>query len=655
MTDRETLLQYTIPQLLRWRVNQMGDRVALREKDFGIWRSLTWNEYYDAVQKAALGLSHIGLERGQTIALITDNIPEMLIVAIGAQSLQAISAGIYQTSLPHEIADILNYIEARFVFCDDQEQVDKLLEIRDKIPLVQKVIYEDPRGMRGYRTDDWFVYIDDLYRYGEAVRTEDPRRFEDHVARGRPEDVCHFCLTSGTTGLPKGAMMTHRNYVNMGVRITEVDPLRESDEYASFLPFAWIGEQMNSFGVALATGITINFPESVETIMADLKEIGPHFMFGAPRIYETIQSQIWLKIDESYWLNRKFYHFFMGIGRKAAQYRMAGRRMPPLLALLAWLGTTLVFNPLINQLGLLRLRRAYTGGAALGPELFTFYQAIGVNLKQIYGQTEITGIAYMHRDGDIRSDTVGKPLPGTECRISEKGEILSRSASVCAGYYKLPEKTTELLEDDWLHSGDAGYLDENGHLVVIDRVSDVMHTREGLMFSPMFLENKLKFSPFIKEAVVFGNRQAYVAALVNIDPIIVGKWAEDRRISFTTFMDLSQKPEVAGLIEKEIKSINAAVEKEHFKIRRFAILYKLLDVDDGELTKTGKIRREFVQTRYQSLYDALYDERVTSKKVQATYQYQDGQTTTVETEMKFYSIDDHGKMELEGEGILSHA
>jgi long-chain acyl-CoA synthetase len=639
MANQESLLEYTIPQLLRWRVDQMGDGVALREKEFGIWRGLTWKLYYERVRKAALGLNHIGLEKGQTIALITDNIPEMLILAIGAQSLQAVSAGLYQSSLPHEIAGILNYIEARFVFCDDQEQVDKLLEVRDKIPLVQKVIYEDPRGMRSYFSDEWFLSIDELYRLGDEADKKDPQWFEERVRLGRPDDVCHLCLTSGTTGLPKGAMMTHRNYINMGVRITEVDRLEQSDEYVSFLPFAWIGEQMNSFGVALATGITINFPESVETIMADLKEIGPHFMFGAPRIYETIRSQIWLKIDESYWCNRKLYTFFMGIARKAADYRMTGRKMPAWLAALSRIGTALVFNPLINQLGLLRLRRAYTGGAALGPELFTFYQAIGINLKQIYGQTEITGIAYMHRDGDVRPDTVGKPLPGTECRISEKGEILSRSASVCAGYYKLPEKTVELLEGDWLHSGDAGYIDENDHLVVIDRVSDVMHTREGLMFSPMFLENKLKFSPYIKEAVVFGNQQNYVAALINIDPVIVGKWAEDRRISFTTFMDLSQKPQIADLVRQEIKSINAAVEKPHFQIRRFAILYKMLDVDDGELTKTGKIRRDFVMQRYKAMYEALYDESVSIQKVQATYQYQDGQTTSVETEMYFYTVE----------------
>ncbi len=638
MPNPEELLKYTIPQLLRWRAQQTGEQVALREKEFGIWRSLTWQQYYDLVRKAALGLKALGVKKGNTVVLITDNIPEMLIIAVGAQSLGAVSAGLYQSSLPHEIADILNYLEARFVFCDDQEQVDKLVEVREKIPLVQKVIFEDPRGMRPYRSDAWFVIIEEIYRLGETALKEEPDLYDQLIAQGRPEDVCHLCLTSGTTGMPKGAMMTHRNYINMGVRITQTDPLQTNDEYVSFLPFAWIGEQMNSFGVALATGIAINFPESVETIMSDLKEIGPHFMFGAPRIYETIRSQIWLKMDEAYWLNRKFYHYFMAIAQQAAGFRMSGRPMPLKLRLLAWLGKTLVFDPLINQIGLRRMRRAYTGGAALGPELFTFYQAIGVNLKQIYGQTEITGIAYMHRDGDVRPDTVGKPLPGTECRISEKGEILSRSASVCAGYFKMPEKTEELLESGWLHSGDAGFLDDQGHLVVIDRLSDVMHSRQGQMFSPMFLENKLKFSPYIKEAVIFGNQQEHVAALVNIDPIVVGKWAEDRRISFTTFMDLSQKPEVAQLVHDEITAINAAAEKAHFKIRRFAILYKLLDVDDGELTKTGKIRREFVMNRYKALYDALYDPAVERKRVQATYQYQDGQTNTVEMEMRFYTV-----------------
>jgi long-chain acyl-CoA synthetase len=639
MQDRNHLLQHTIPQLLRWRVNETGDKVALREKDFGRWNSYTWNHYYDAVRKTGLGLKEIGFGKGDKIAIISDNIPETLYVAIGAQAVGGFSSAIYQTSLPEEIGDIINYLDVKVVFCNDQEQVDKVAEVREKIPQVRKLIYEDPRGMRSYQSDDWFLFIEDLYTLGEQLHADNPELFESLVDEGKPDDVCHFCLTSGTTGLPKGAMLTHRNYINMGLQLTEVDPLEETDEYLSFLPFAWIGEQMNSFGVAMATGIAVNFPESVETSMEDLKEIGPHFMFGAPRIYETIRSQIWLKIDESYLLNKVIYKYFMKIGEEAAGYRMSGHSMPIKLRLLAWLGKQVIYRPLVNQIGFLRLRRAYTGGAALGPELFTFYQAIGVNLKQIYGQTEIVGIAYMHRDGDIRPDTVGKPLPRTECRISEEGEILSRSDSVTPGYYNLPEKTEELLQGGWLHSGDAGYIDEDGHLVVIDRISDVMHTEAGDMFSPMFLENRLKFSPYIKEAVIFGDQQEYVSALINVDPIVVGKWAEDKGLSFSTFMELSGLPEVAELIQGAVKEINDNAEKDHFRIRRFALLYKLLDMDDGELTKTGKIRRKFVQEKYRDIYEALYDRQVSEKAVEAFYQYQDGQTTTVETTIKFYTME----------------
>jgi long-chain acyl-CoA synthetase len=632
-------MELTIPQLLRWRVKSTGSKVALREKDFGTWNCYTWDVYYDYVRKTGLGLNKLGVQKGDVIALIGDNIPEMLFMAIGAQAIGAVSAAIYQTTMPEEIAQLLTYMKVSMVFCNDQEQVDKIVEIRARVPNVKKVIYEDPRGMRGYRTDDWFLNIQDLYRIGDQAHAEEPDRFEAMVNEGKPDAVCHLCLTSGTTGLSKGTMLTHKNFISMGLQLTEADPLEDTDEYVSFLPFAWIGEQMNSFGVAMATGITINFPESVETAMEDLKEIGPHFMFGAPRIYETIRSQIWLKIDESYWLNRMMYNYFIKVGEQAAGYRMRGNKLPMGLRFKAWLARHLIFRPLINQIGLLRLRRAYTGGAALGPELFTFYQAIGVNLKQIYGQTEIVGIAYMHRDGDIRPETVGKPLPNTECRISEQGEILSRSPSVTPGYYELPEKTKELLEGGWLHSGDAGYIDEHGHLVVIDRLSDVMHNAEGDMFSPMYLENKLKFSPFIKEAVIFGDKQPYVAALINVDPIVVGKWAEDRGISFSTYMDLSAKPEVAELMYEQVAGVNRRAEKPHFRIKRFAILYKLLDMDDGELTKTGKIRRKFVREKYQTLYDALFDETVKEKQVEALFQYQDGQTTKVQTKISFFTME----------------
>ena len=638
MDNSDQLLKYSIPQLLRWRVGQTPDSIALREKDFGIWNAYTWKDYYDYVGNTALGLKELGMDKSDTIGIICDNIPEILFCAIGAHSIGAISAGIYQTSMPDEILHIINYLKISFVFCDNQEQVDKIIEIRDQIPNVKKVIFEDPRGMRDYMSDDWFISMEDIYKLGQGLKAKEPDLFESLVDMGKPDDICHLCLTSGTTGLPKGTMLTHKNYINMGLQITEVDHLEPTDEYVSFLPFAWIGEQMNSFGVAMATGITLNFPESVETSMADLKEIGPHFMFGAPRIYETIRSEIWLKIDQSYWLNKLLYNYFIKVGEDAAMFRMTGKSMPLGLKFKSWLGTQLIFRPLINQIGFLRLRRAYTGGAALGPELFTFYQAIGVNLKQIYGQTEIVGIAYMHRDGDVRPDTVGKPLPGTVCKISEEGEILSKSDSVTPGYYELPEKTEELLEGGWLHSGDAGYIDEHGHLIVIDRVSDVMHNKKDEMFSPMFLENKLKFSPYIKEAVIYGNKEDFVGCLINIDPIVVGKWAEDRGISYTTYMDLSSKPEIADLMMEQVLDVNERAEKEHFKIKRFALLYKLLDVDDGELTKTGKIRRKFVQEKYQNLYGGLYDEKTDNMEVEALFKYQDGQSTTVKTNIAFYSV-----------------
>jgi long-chain acyl-CoA synthetase len=637
--SRDHLMDLTIPQLLRHRTGRSRGKVALREKDLGIWNCYTWEEYYDHVRKTGLGLQHLGLDKGEVIVLIGDNIPEMLFAAVGAQAVGAVSAAVYQTTMPDELAQLLVYLKAGMVFCDDQEQVDKLVAVRERVPGVRKVIYEDPRGMRGYAEDDWFLDIRELYRLGDEVHAREPGRYETLVDEGRPDQVCHLCLTSGTTGISKGTMLTHRNFISMGLQLTEADPLEETDEYVSFLPFAWIGEQMNSFGVAMATGITINFPESVETAMEDLKEIGPHFMFGAPRIYETIRSRIWLRIEESYWFNRRLYHYFIKVGERAAGFRMTGRPMPPGLCIQAFFARHLMFRPLINQLGLLRLRRAYTGGAALGPELFTFFQAIGVNLKQIYGQTEITGIAYMHRDGDIRPETVGRPLPDTQCRISEQGEILSRSPSVTPGYFELPEETAQLLEGGWLHSGDAGYIDTNGHLVVIDRLADVMHNAAGEMFSPMYLENKLKFSPYIKEAVVFGDGRLFVAALVNIDPLVVGKWAEDRGISYTTFMDLSAKAQVAELIRREVADVNRRAEKPHFRIRRFAVLHKLLDTDDGELTKTGKIRRKFVREKYRELYDALYDEGVAEKQVDAVFQYQDGQTTAVRTRIAFHTLE----------------
>lgn len=637
MTD--DLKRYTLPQLLqRWAKGNQSDQVPMREKDLGVWQEIGWQTYYTRVRQVALGLNELGFAREEKLVIIGDNNPELLYMQLGVQSLGGVSVGVYQTSLLPDIEYAVNYVDATMVFADDQEQVDKLLELRDKLPKVTRVIYEDPRGMRGYQDDEWIMSIYDLMKIGEQVEQSHPERYETFLQQGKPDEVCHFCLTSGTTGRPKAAMLTHLNMINMAINLNQVDYLSEDDEYLSFLPTAWIGEQMISIGMALVIGLTINFAEETETAMEDLKEIGPHVVFGAPRFWENIRSQVWLKIDESSWFNQKIYHYFMGIGRDAASYRMRGKTMPFGLKIKAWIGESMIFKPLRNQLGLLRLRRAYTGGAALGPDLFNFYQGMGVNLKQIYGQTEIIGIAYTHRDGDIKPDTVGLPIPGNECKITEKGEILSKSDSVCAGYYKRPEDTDELLKDGWMHSGDAGYLDKDGHLVVIDRVSDVMYNKEGEMFSPMFLENKLKFSPFVKEAVIWGDQKDYISAFINVDPVTTGKWAEDQGISYTTYMDLSQKEEVAKFIYKEVESVNANIEKGSQRIQRFVLLFKLLDVDDGELTQTGKVRRQFIEERYREVVDALYDPQLTQKHIQTTFKYQDGQETSVETDVNVYTI-----------------
>jgi len=621
------LKKYTLPQILKMRCEQEPHRVAIREKDFGIWNEITYKQYYTHVVNFAAGLLSLGFQRGERLAIIADNIPEWLYAELATQSLGGISVGIYQSSLPPEIAYVLSYTGASLVITEDQEQVDKLLEIRSEIPGVRKVIYQDPRGMRAYADDPWIMAFGEVEKLGQEYLKQHRGAVEDLIAKGDAEEVCHLSLTSGTTGRPKAAMLRHRNLIHMGVALQEIDPLKPTDDYLSFLPFAWIGEQMMSVGMALVGGFAVNMPESVETAMSDLKEIGPHVMFSPPRVWEGIQSDIWVRISETYPFNHWMYRWMLKIGYRAAGYRMYGKPIPLVLRLAYGFATQVMFKPLRDQLGFLRLRRAYTGGAALGPDVFRFYHAIGVNLKQIYGQTEIIGIAFVHRDGDVRADTVGVPIPGGEIEIAQSGEILCKSDAVVAGYWDRPEATAESFSDGWLHTGDAGYLTEDGHLVVIDRVSDVMYTSTHQMFSPQFIENKLKFSPFIKEAVVFGDQKPYITAFINIDPQTVGKWAEDNGLAYTTYIDLSQKPKVADLIQKEIKGVNDGLP-EHLRIRRFVLLYKLLDADDEELTRTGKVRRKFIVQRYEAIVDALYS-GVSEVNVEAEFKYQDGSVQKV--------------------------
>ncbi len=631
----------TLPQYLYAHAQKHPDQVALREKIYGIWQEMTWREFYEYVKYFALGLHKLGLQPEDTVAIIGDNRPEWVISELAAQSLGSKSVGIYQDSIASEVEDIATRADATFIVAEDQEQVDKIIEIWPALKArVRKVIYYNPRGLKNY-TEPYLMYFHEVVDLGKAFDREHPGWFEERLARGKAEDIAILSTTSGTTARPKLAMLTHRNLLSMAKNLMAVDPLEPDDEYVSFLPLAWIGEQMMTVASGLYVGFKVNFPERPETVRHDLREIGPQVMFSPPRIWESLVSTVQVKIDDSTWLKRKMYHWALPIGYEMADTRFAKKKPSFWLRLKYFLADWLVFQPIKDQLGLRHLKRAYTGGAALGPDVFRYFHALGVNLKQIYGQTEISGIAVLHRDGDIKFHTVGLPIPETEVKIDEEtGEILMRSPAVMVGYYKNPEATREAIDEEgWLHSGDAGYIDEDGHLIVIDRAKDVMTLADGTKFSPQYIENKLKFSPYIKEAVVFGGGDLpYITAFINIDYENVGKWAEDRHIPYTTYTDLSQKPQVYELIKEHVKRVNQDLPPAA-RIRRFLLLHKELDPDDAEITRTRKVRRRLIRKRYERLIQAMYQD-VDSVEVETTIVYQDGTTANIRTNLRIERLEE---------------
>ncbi len=631
------MFEDTLPKLLVANARKFGSKTALREKEYGIWQTLSWEEYLDRVRKFSLGLISLGLQPGDKVAIIGDNRPEWVIAELATQAAGGISMGIYQDSIADEVQYLVDFSDARFVVAEDQEQVDKLLEVWDRLPKVEKIIYYDPRGLRNY-TEPFLLYFPEVEALGERYARGHPDLFMRNVEKTRPDQIAIFSTTSGTTGKPKLAMLTHSNLISMGRNLMKVDPMYPDDEYLSFLPLAWIGEQMMTISCGMVVGFTVNFPEEPETVRENLREIGPQVMFSPPRIWESLVSEVQVKIEDTPPLKRKIFEWAMNVGYQMADLRFEKKAPPRSLRWKYRLADWLVFTPIKDKLGLRRMRRCYTGGAALGPDVFRFFHALGVNLKQIYGQTEISGISVLHRDGDIKFQTVGLPLPETEVRIADNGEILSRSPAVFVGYYKNPEATAETLKDGWLHSGDAGYFDEDGHLVVIDRAKDVMTLHDGTKFSPQFIENKLKFSPYIREAVVFGGDWPFVTAMINIDYENVGKWAEKRQIPYTTYTDLSQKPEVYALIREHVKRANADLPPAA-RIRRFLLLHKELHADDAELTRTRKVRRRFIAQRYADLVSALYSDSDTVQ-VETTITYQDGRTATIKTHLRIETVED---------------
>jgi long-chain acyl-CoA synthetase len=627
--------QDTFPKLLVANAERLGDRVALREKEFGIWQSFTWNQYRDRVRDFALGLVALGMQRGDKVAIIGDNRPEWVFAELSAQANGGAAVGLYQDSNLNEVSYVIDHCDARFVVAEDQEQVDKVLEMLGKLPKVRHVIYSDPRGLKSYRHPA-LLSFDQVSERGRAFAEAHPNHWLESVERGQSDDLALISYTSGTTGFPKGAMLSFQNLMTMALSLNQVDRKLEDDEFVSFLPLAWIGEQMMSVATALAIGFTINFPEEPETAMENIREIGPQVMFAPPRIWENLASSVQVKVMDATPLKRLLYRALMPVGYKIADLNFNKKQVPLAWRLAYALADVGLFRALKDRLGLSRVRSGSTGGAALGPDVFRFFHGIGVPLKQIYGQTEISGISCIHRDREIRFHTVGLPIPGTEVKISENGEILSRSPSVFAGYYKNEQATMETIRSGWLHSGDAGYFSEEGHLVVIDRLKDVLSLTDGTQFSPQFIENRLKFSPYIKEAVVIGKDRPFLTALICIDMGIVGKWAEKRKISYTTYTDLASKPDVYELLAKEVDVVNETLPKAA-RIRKFVLLYKELDADDEELTRTRKVRRRFVEERYASIIAALYGDQP-EVAIDTTIKFQDGRTSRINATLRVRSL-----------------
>ncbi|UCF88581.1 MAG: AMP-binding protein [bacterium] len=635
----------TLPKLLVRNARKFAhDKVALREKEFGLWQSFTWQDYLDHVRHFCLGLLSLGLTEGDKIAIVGDNRPEWVFAELAAQSAGAVPLGIYQDSTPKEVGYIIDHSDAKFVVAEDQEQVDKILELKESIPKVIKVIYTDPKGMRSYQ-DDMLLDFTEVEALGRDMESRHPGMFKEMVDRTQGEDLALIAYTSGTTGFPKGSMLSHTNMLKMARNLMLVDPKFEEDEFVSFLPLPWIGEQMMGVASALLIGFTVNFPEEPGTVTENRREIAPNVMFSPPMIWENLAASIQVRVMDASWLKRKAFDAALPIGYRMADCKFEKRTPSPWLRLQYLFAYFLVFRALKDRLGFTNLRSASTGGAALGPDTFRFFHGLGVNLKQIYGQTEISGISCIHYDGDINFDSVGKPIPETEIVIAEDGEILSRSPSVFLGYYKNEEATVETLRDGWLHSGDAGHFTEDGHLIVIDRVKDVMNMSDGTMFSPQFIENKLKFSPYIKEAVCIGNNLPYITAIINIDMPIVGKWAEKNRIGYTTYTDLSSKKEVYDFIEAEARKVNRDLTRinEASIIKKFVLLYKELDADDDELTRTKKVRRGFIGERYREVIEAMYTD-ADDIPIDTTIKYQDGRTARIKTTVIIRRLDD-GKEE----------
>jgi long-chain acyl-CoA synthetase len=626
----------TFPKLVRANALRWEGKVAIREKDYGIWQSYTWRDYFEQARLIALGLAALGLARGDKVAIVGDNRPQLYWAVMATQALGGVPVPLYQDSIEKELQYIVDHAEARFAVVEDQEQVDKLLHVKAQCPHLEHIVYDDPRGLRTY-TEGGLLSLERLQALGTTFGADHPSWFDDEVAKGTADDVAIICYTSGTTGTPKGTMLSHRNLILTARNAVAHEGLRSDEEVLAYLPMAWVGDHIFSYAQSIVTGFTVNCPESAATVLHDLREIAPTYFFAPPRIWETILTTVMIRLEDAAWPKRATVHFLLDIAQALERQRLLGQPLSAWRRLLYPLGYLLVYGPLRDNLGMRRIRVAYTAGEAIGPEIFVFFRALGINVKQLYGMTESSALIAIQRDDDVRLDTVGTPLPGVETRISQSGEVLFRSPGVFKGYYKNPEATRQTLEDGWVRTGDAGFLGGDGHLKIVDRARDVSRLADGTMFAPKYVENKLKFSPYVREAVCVGQDRPFVTALVNIDLAAVGNWAERRGIAYTSYTDLAQKPEVYDLIRSEVARVNRSLGEDDVlrgaQIRRFLILHKELDPDDEEITRTRKVRRGYIAQKYAALIDALYGER-DHVEVEAKVTYEDGRTGTMRADLK---------------------
>jgi long-chain acyl-CoA synthetase len=637
-------MQTTFPRLLLNHAAQRPQEPAMREKEYGIWQALSWQALADMVAHLACGLHQAGLKAGEHMVVVGANRPRLYATMLAVQSVGAIPIPLYQDAAALECVFPINNADVRFAFAEDQEQVDKLLEIREKCPQLTHIYFDDPRGLRTY-DEPGLASLDELLAAGKVFAATHPDFFKTQVDQIKPDDVAAMFFTSGTTGNPKGVVHTHNSLLNRAKAGADFDKLTHAEEVLAYLPPAWIGQNIFSYAQWLACGYVVNCPESAATVTIDLKEVGPTYYFAPPRVFEGLLTSVMIRMEDAGALKRRMFHYFMSVAQRVGPAKMDGKSLSLVDGVLYALGNLCVYGPLRNNLGLSRVRVAYTAGEAIGPDLFTFYRSIGINLKQLYGSTETAVFVCLQPDHEARADTVGIPIAGVEIKVADNGEILVKSPGLLKEYYKNPAATAEVLTaEGWYHTSDAGFIDAHGHLKIIDRVKDVGRIKgganDGAMFAPKYVENKLKFFPHIKEVVAYGDGREKVCVMINIDFDAVGNWAERRNLPYAGYTDLAQKPEVYQLIKECVEKVNADLSVDTLlagsQVSRFLILHKELDADDGELTRTNKVRRGFIAEKYDVLIDALYGGK-TTQFVETQVKFEDGRTGSVSATLR---IDD---------------